>query len=73
MVYTWQFAQGSFINIVWKKVAMEDEYGGGIENRYFKNVSNTINAPQFNSLSLRVIYFIDYLTAKSKLKRKNKL
>ncbi len=72
MVYTWQFAQGSFINIVYKQIADEFRFGQPVENNYGKNVSNTLNTPQFNSLSLRVIYFIDYLTAKSKIKRKNK-
>lgn len=64
MVYTWQFALGSFINVVWKNsIGTEDAnaYEG-----YFKNAGNTFQAPQLNSLSLRVIYFLDYLSLKKK-------
>ncbi len=75
LVYTWQFAQGSFINIVWKKVG--ENFHRSFEDNYFKNLANTAqksdynNSTQFNSLSLRVIYFLDYLTAKNKhLKKK---
>jgi hypothetical protein len=70
MVYTWQFAQGSFINVVYKQIADEFNFGNAVENNYGKNIGNTLRTPQFNSLSLRVIYFIDYVTAKNKLKRK---
>ncbi len=73
MVYTWQFAQGSFINIVYKQIADEFLFGQAVENNYGKNISNTLSTPQFNSLSLRVIYFLDYLTFKNKVKRKNKV
>ena len=68
MVYTWQFAQGSFVNIVWKNIA--EDFSRQFEKNYTKNFSNTIEGPQFNSLSLRVIYFLDYLTIKNRLKPK---
>lgn len=64
MVYTWQFALGSFLNIVWKNSIStfdQDLYAG-----YFKNMGNTLQAPQLNSLSIRVIYFLDYLSLKRK-------
>lgn len=64
MVYTWQFAQGSFINVVWKDIG--ENFSRNFERNYFKNASNTISGNQFNSLSLRVIYFLDYLTLKQK-------
>ncbi len=70
MVFNWQFAQGSFFSIVWKDIANEFQYGGNFEQKYFKNLGNTIEGDQFNSLSIRVIYFIDYLTVKRKLKKK---
>lgn len=58
MVYTWQFAQGSFINIVWKDAAFH--YAAERERNYFKNFGNTIESDQNNNISLRVIYFLDY-------------
>jgi hypothetical protein len=64
MVYTWQFALGSFINIVWKNSI--GTYDQDIAETYFKNFGSTLHAPQLNSLSLRVIYFLDYLSLKKK-------
>lgn len=68
MVYTWQFAQGSFFSIVWKDIG--ENFNREFENNYSKNLIRTINEPQFNSLSVRVIYFLDYLTFRSKMNRK---
>lgn len=64
MVYTWQFAQGSFINLVWKDAASIS--GNNVNERYFKNFSNTWSEPQSNSFSFRIIYYLDYLSLKSK-------
>ncbi|MFN8250434.1 MAG: DUF5916 domain-containing protein [Ferruginibacter sp.] len=68
MVYTWQFAQGSFINIVWKDIA--ESFNRDFEKNYFKNFDRTISGPQANSFSIRVIYFLDYLTARKQLAKK---
>ena len=64
MVYTWQFALGSFVNIVWKNSI--GSFDQNVSEPYFKNLSTTLSAPQLNSLSLRVIYFLDYLSLKKK-------
>lgn len=71
MVYTWQFAQGSFIYFVWKDIS--ESFTRNFENNYFKNLGNSLENPQSNSLSIRVIYFLDYLTAKKQLARKKQL
>ncbi len=68
MTYTWQFAPGSFINIVWKNSAFD--FKDLVEKSYFKNFSNTMEAAQNNNLSLKVIYFLDYLDFK-KWKKKS--
>ena len=70
LVYNWQFAQGSFFSIVWKNIGSKFEYQGNFEQKYLKNLGNTLEGPQFTSLSLKVIYFLDYLTFKNKIKRK---
>ena len=70
MQFNWQFAQGSFFSIVWKDIANDFQYRGNFEQRYIKNLGNTVDGNQFNSLSVRVIYFLDYLTLKRKLKTK---
>jgi len=70
MVYTWQFGPGSFINIVWKNATQN--FSGEVEDRYFKNLGNTLSQDNNNNLSLKIIYFLDYLTFKkdvSKIRR----
>jgi hypothetical protein len=62
MVYTWEFAPGSFLNIVWKNAAQNNT--NQVETHYFKNLTNTIDEGSNNNLSLKVIYFLDYLKLK---------
>ena len=64
MVYTWQFAPGSFINVVWKNAVYD--YTNVVEENYFKNFGNTMEADQNNNISFKVIYFLDYLQLKKK-------
>jgi hypothetical protein len=65
-VYTWQFAPGSFINIVWKDEAFT--FDNIIDRSYFNNLDKTISTPQNNNLSLKVIYYLDYLKFRGKKK-----
>ncbi len=62
MVYTWQFAPGSFINVVWKNAVVNS--GNAVETNYFKNLGETLDADQNNNLSFKIIYFLDYLKLK---------
>ncbi|MDQ3393377.1 MAG: DUF5916 domain-containing protein, partial [Bacteroidota bacterium] len=58
-VYTLQFAPGSFLHIVWKNsIFTSDEE---FSSRYFRNADRTIAAPQNNNLSIKLLYFLDYL------------
>jgi hypothetical protein len=63
-VYTWQFAPGSFLNVVWKKNA--STFDGITSYGYLKNFDNTIASPQNNNISLKIIYFLDYLSIKNR-------
>jgi len=64
LVYTWQIAQGSFVNIVWKNsISRSDPFQ---RSGYFDNLRETIQENQNNNLSLKVIYFLDYNTLKNK-------
>ncbi len=65
MVYTWQFAPGSFINVVWKDASANET--SLIKNEYFNNLGDITRTDQNNNLSFKIIYFIDYLTVKKKL------
>ncbi len=69
LTYTWEFAPGSFINVAWKNSIYD--YQNLVEKSYFKNFSNTVEADQNNNLSVKVIYFLDYLNIK-KWKNKRK-
>lgn len=64
MVYTWQFAPGSFLNVVWKNAVYD--YTDVVERNYFKNFGNTMGTDENNNISLKVIYFLDYLQLKKK-------
>lgn len=64
MNYTWQFAPGSFINITWKTAS--DLYDQMVMERYFRNLQKSVEAPSFNSLSLKIIYFLDSQAIKKK-------
>ena len=64
MVYIWQFALGSFINVVWKDAI--SGFNRDVNTNYFKNFGNTLRSDQQNSISIRVIYFLDYLNLKKK-------
>jgi hypothetical protein len=68
MVYTWQFAPGSFINIVWKNAVFD--FDNTIQSNYFKNFERTMKASENNNISLKVIYFLDYLQLKNIKKKK---
>ena len=58
MVYTYVFAPASEISIVWKNSIAGDE--DFVRSDYVSNVDTLGNLPQNNSISVRVLYFIDY-------------
>ncbi|MEO7984391.1 MAG: DUF5916 domain-containing protein, partial [Bacteroidota bacterium] len=47
--FTWQFAPGSFINVVWKNSAQD--YNQVVRDGYFKNFNNTMKMDDNNNLS----------------------
>jgi hypothetical protein len=58
MAYKWQFLPGSEMSIVWKNNIFTS--GNDIINSFGKNFQNTLEAPQVNSLSLKILYYLDY-------------
>ncbi|GAC1383499.1 MAG: hypothetical protein NVSMB45_10990 [Ginsengibacter sp.] len=62
MVYTWEFAPGSFVNVVYKNSAFTGDQL--VYNNYVYNFKNTLNSPQNNNLSFKIIYYLDYLKLK---------
>jgi hypothetical protein len=58
LVFSWQFAPGSNLSVVWKN-AILDEQSQPILN-FFEDVKHTFSADQLNSLSIKVLYYLDY-------------
>ncbi len=58
LIYRWRFAPGSDIFLIWKNAIFDSETS---ESAYFKHVSSILDSPQTNSISLKVVYFLDYL------------
>lgn len=67
MVYRWVFAPGSELTLVWKNSIFS--FSDNIANNYFQNVNDLVAMPATNSISLKVLFFIDYWTAKQQLKK----
>jgi len=66
--FVWYFAPGSELSIVWKNLI--NTMGDVIENNYFMNFGDMIDSPQTNSLSFRVLYYLDYLYIKKVFSKK---
>ena len=58
----WWFAPGSQLSLVWKNGV--DNQTSNIENNWFENVEESFNLAQQNSLSLKIVYYLDYLYLK---------
>ncbi len=63
-VYAWIFAPGSTLSLVYKNSIEKEE--SFTATKFGNNFSNTIDSPQTNSLSLKVLYFLDYLYLKKR-------
>ncbi len=61
-VYTLQFAPGSFLNVVWKNAIFTSD--DAVKHAYFKNFGETMEAPQNNNVSIKILWYIDYLDLK---------
>ncbi|MBI1838389.1 MAG: carbohydrate binding family 9 domain-containing protein [Flavobacteriia bacterium] len=59
LAFDWQFAPGSFVSLAWKNNINSD--GSELINNYRKNLSETLSASQLNTISLKVIYYFDFL------------
>jgi len=66
MIFTWNFAPGSELACSWKNAALSNqtEYVGN----YWTNLHNS-GLNQTNSLSVKILYYIDYNKLKNKFKK----
>lgn len=58
-VYSWFFAPGSELNVVWKNSVYQ--FGNLLPHSYAENLETTFDAPQGNNFSIKVLYYLDYL------------
>ena len=63
MVYRWIFAPGSELSLAWKTLSYSN--ANELEYNYFKNLQQSWQN-QANSLSLKVLYYLDYNSLKKK-------
>lgn len=68
MVYNWEFNPGSFFTITWKNaIGTSDDR---VNDSYYQNLNSTLlHSNQLNTLSFKLIYFLDYLDIKRHNKR----
>ncbi|MGN6601705.1 MAG: DUF5916 domain-containing protein [Ginsengibacter sp.] len=65
MFYTWDFLPGSRITLSWKNALGADVYLDENEYRtYFKNFNQVLQSPHSNEVSVKVVYYLDYLQLK---------
>ena len=67
MFYTWDFLLGSRLTIAWKNAlggnANIDPY---TNTSYGKNLGKVIDNPHSNEITVKIVYYLDYLKLKKK-------
>ncbi|MBT8228640.1 MAG: carbohydrate binding family 9 domain-containing protein [Bacteroidia bacterium] len=61
LIFAWQFAPGSFLNVVYKNELQRDEQD--IQRSYFNNLSSVFNEDQRNTITMKLIYFLDAVSS----------
>jgi hypothetical protein len=65
LIFAWQFAPGSFLNVVYKNQLERDVKM--INPSYFRNLEEVFNQDQFNRITLKVVYFFDAVSSYNKV------
>ena len=68
LIFGWQFAPGSFLNIVYKNALQRDEQN--IQTSYFENLGSVLGEGQRNTITMKVVYFFDTVSTYKKLFKK---
>ncbi len=67
--YSWQFSPGSSFIVTYKDQMVRDPYPAGaseLDYNYRRNLDLALRHPQTNSVSLKVLYYLDYQYFKKK-------
>jgi len=59
MIYRWIFSPASELSIAWKSSALNQN--DHVRYNYFDNFMNTFDAGRDNSISFKILYYLDYL------------
>ncbi len=62
MQYSWQFAPGSEMRVVWKNSIFDSQ--SDVDLNYLENWNVMTDALQTNNLSIKILYYLDYLKVK---------
>ncbi len=67
MVYRWRFAPGSDLFVVWKNQISDFSNDANVlQYAYGSSLGRLPNVPQRNNFSIKLIYFLDYLSLRRK-------
>jgi hypothetical protein len=58
MVFRWIFAPGSELSLAWKNSILNKQ--DIVDTDLFNNINNTFNDDKINSISLKILYYLDY-------------
>ena len=65
--FVWQYSPGSEMSLVYQNSIFQSS--DQVTGNYYDNFQNTLGMPQSNSLSIKVIYYVDYLYLRSKIRQ----
>lgn len=58
MIFKWEFAPGSELSVAWKNAIYSEN--NQVDITFGENLKQTLKADQTNSISLKLLYYIDY-------------
>jgi hypothetical protein len=64
MSFRWEFAPGSELSVAWKNAIFNSNKL--VDQKFIENIKETLASAQNNSVSVKVLYYIDYNTLKKK-------
>ncbi len=67
MVFNWVFAPGSVLSLVWKNSIFDQN--DKVNINYLQNTSDLFSLTSTNSISIKVLYYLDYAMVKSRLRQ----
>ncbi len=64
MIYSWQFAPGSELSVAYKDAS--EDFENSNREGYVNNFNRIIGLPHNNNVSLKILYYLDYLQLRKK-------